>query len=776
MPERWTVRRRRAAALVPATAIGLALLLGWPVGTTLAGPSPARTTVGVSTPDLSATFPSRAGFSAAEVHDTTGIGPLTGSVRVDVVFSPRTTASSSATRAPSSAAAYGLSAGMTTARYASAERYFEAAGLSVAHAWPDRLVLSLDGDAAAVDRAFHTREQAGTYEGRPVHFPATPPSLPPTIEPWVAGVVGLSDGFSPFSFSLSPPVPLQVHGAAGLAITPSNARAVYNVTNLLQNVTATPTYPTSEAIALILWGAGYDPNDTSAFFSGEFPAGYPAPTVVPTPIDGAPMPSAAALSSSDLATVQELTLDIEWSGALAPGATIYPVYPPGESVAELTDALEKALSLPRVVAISMSFGAPESGASALNASWWPLLQEATARGITVLAASGDFGGDANASCTGGVAPEYPATSPAVLAVGGTALTQNGSLLSGPVWSEAAWSGSGGGFSAVNSAPAWQKVGTAGTAVNDSGGGRGIPDVSATSLNDYLYFQGKAQAADGTSFATPLWAGIVADLDAVIGTPLGFLTPRLYHDASNQRPGPDQGVVDITGGGNCVARAGAGWDAVTGWGSPRASNLYYELVGSFVNLSLATSPSTLAPGGSVSVRVAATNWTNGRPIAELSMVVAVASDTSYGPCVGTFGRTTVTTNSTGWATAGLSVPACYLGSHAIVTASVQTSRLFGQSSVHVAVNLLGFVPALEGLANPPYSYLLYAGIMGIAVVTGGMLGRRRRPSMPAAVRSAVLPPSEPPAAGPPAASTSTAPPRPPTATAPQVGGPDSGQGS
>ena len=734
--------------------VALAAVLSLPVGSVAAAPvaSPPGGADVSSVAALDASFPARAGYAPWESRLATAVGPANGSIPVDVVFAPRASGALRSTGpGPVPVGQYAAAAGLSPASYLAAEQYFRGDGLNVTHTWPDRLVLSLAGSPTAVGRAFGTTLERGRYDGRSVVFPTVAPSLPAALEPSVAGVVGLATGFTTFSFSLSPASPLAAPGASGSAITPANARAVYNVTNLLDNVTAAPTYPTTEAIALVLWGDGYDPSDISTFLADDYPSGDPAPNIVPEPIDGAPAPNASALDSSDLPTVQELTLDIEWSSSLAPGATIYPVYPPGESVTELTDAFAKALSLPNVVAVSMSFGAPESGAGSLNASWAPLFSEAESRGITVLAASGDFGGDANASCAGGPAPNYPASSPDVLAVGGTDLSENGTLLSGPVWTESAWTGSGGGYSAVNPAPSWQKVGTAGAAINESGGGRGIPDVAATAVDDFLYFQGKDQEADGTSFATPLWAGIVADLDAVIGSPLGFVTPRLYHDASNQRPGPDEGLVDITSGGNCVAEAGPGWDAVTGWGTPRASNLYYELVGSFVNLTLSESPSTLAPGGSVAVGVATSNWTTGRPIANLSVWISVASDTSYGPCTGTFGRVNATSNATGWATATISVPACYLGSHAIVSATVETRRLYGESSTHVAVNLLGFVPALAGLAVPPYSYGLYAGIMAIAVAIGGVIGRRRPPRAGAVT----APPT-------PAAPTAPAPPANPSA--------------
>jgi kumamolisin len=701
-------------------------------------------------------FASRAGYVAGYAAEIPDAVPAQQPLSVDVVFTPRLPGETPLLAAGGSGdhgvpvGQYASSEGRTAEEYVAAEQYFASQGVRVTHTWPDRLVLSLEGTPAALDRAFHTALRAGAYGGVPVVYPATPPALPPELESMVAGVVGLSTGFDSFDVSLSAPTPIKGASSdpgqvANTTITPGDARWAYGVSDLLLNVSATPRFPSSEAIALVLWGDGYDPDDISTFYANDYPSSFPSeyPNVQPYPIDGAPPPSPAALSSSDLQAVQELTLDIEWSGSIAPNATIDVVYPPTPNVVDLTDALEKALSLPDVVAVSMSFGTPEAGDAALSSAWGALFDEAASRGITVLAASGDTGGTANSSCTGGISSEYPASSPQVIAVGGTVL----SAIRDPLgtitgWSETAWDDSGGGYSDQFAAPGWEKVGSAGVAIDQNGGGRGLPDVSATAAENYMYFDGQNQQADGTSFATPLWAAIVADLDAQIGSPLGFFTGRLYHVAANQTTGTvDDGLVDISSGQNCIAQAAPGWDAITGWGTPRAKELYYELVGSFVNLTIVASVATLAPGGTVTVRAESTNWTTHDGMSGLPVVLEVASDTSIGPCTGPFDSVTVTSNATGWAQANLEVPFCYLGAHAILRASVTTPRLFGTSELRVSVNLLGFVPSLASLGESPYSYLLYAGIMVAAVVGGGWLGRRRPPA--AAGRGEPPPPTTPP---------------------------------
>ncbi len=475
--------------------------------------------------------------------------------------------------------------------------------------------------------------------------------------------------------------------------------------------------------------------------------------------------------------MEELTLDIEWSESIAPGATINAVYAPdgpasddySPSTANLTAALTTALSL-NVSVISMSFGAPESSAGTLASAWKPLLAEAASRNITVLAATGDTGGDANlttTTCSGGPAPEYPASSPQVVAVGGTNVTYTRSL--GTVtFSESGWSGGGGGFSTLYAAPSWQEVGTARAPIK-ADGYRGMPDVAATAALNFVYFNGAGGVAAGTSFATPLWAGLVASIDAKWGHALGFFTPNLYHvGAEEPSGGIDKGLVDVTTGANCLGPATTGWDEVTGWGTPRAPILYDDLLGSFVAINLSVARSSVAPGGSLAVRVVVTGRTNGTPLAGVPVVLTIRSDTELGPCVGNFSSSTPATDASGSAAATLTVPVCYLGQHADVNASVATVELYGAAGRKVSVNLLGDFPSLQFLSGPPWAYVTYALIVGSAGVAGAWIGRPRDP--PPGRRPGRSPPpggATPPAPTPSAAGAAPAP-SPPVPSSPPAG--------
>lgn len=715
---------------------------------------------------LEAPFSARAGYSSEYANLASGAVPARGSQLVVVTFEPRDPsffANPVAGTVPLTTAQIAEQFGLTETEYSTVEQYFIAEGLSIVHSWPDRLSLTLEGPVAALDRAFGTTIDAGWDQGAQVTFPTVPPQLPAGIEPLIGSVVGLSSGFDTFrtasldSASIGSASPSQ--GSADL-VTPAVARYIYGLSSLY-NVSGSSKFASSESIALLLWGLGYAPTDIQTFFSQDYPSSFPHPTINAYPVDGAPAPSANAVNDPCKAS-EELTLDIEWSGSMAPGATLDAVYAPetaapgcSPTTASMTDALHQAISLP-VAAVSMSFGTPESTDTSLEVAWQTYIAEAAQKGITLLAATGDLGGDAQANCQGGPAADYPSTSPDVLAVGGTDVSLERSLI-GTVdgFTESGWSDSGGGTSAQFAAPAWQ---------NGGSGNRAVPDVSATAADNFEYFDGLDQMAAGTSFATPLWAGLITEMDTIHGAPFGLISPRLYSvGEAEATPGvrTATGLADITTGSNCVASAGPGWDAVTGWGSPRALPLYEDLTATFVNLSITVRPATVAQGGSVTISGHLANATTSAPIANVPVVVSLVSSSNLGPCTGVFGSLTAPTDGAGNISVSIGVPVCYLGSHAMAELVVTTDGYYGSNSTTVAVNLLGLVPALGALASYPENVVAFVIVMAAAAALGYFLGRGPYPS-----RSA--PPSPP--SSPPPASTSSGPA--PAATVPPAGPPSS----
>lgn len=744
---------RRRVRIGPVALVScLALLLAAPVAAASTAPTTAAAAIepaaGVpidAAAVYSGSFADRAGYESWYSQSVSDAAPAAGPELAVVTFlpsSPSFFSSPPLGAPPLSVAEIGDRYGLAPAAYASAESYFESMGLTIVHSGPDRLSLTVGGGAGALGRAFGTEIESGEYEGRAVTFPATSPSLPAGLESMVASVTGLSSGFDTFS------LPSGLAGAPAAnapestpdLITPAIARQIYDLSSLY-NVSGSSHYAVGEGIVLLLWGWGYDPSDLTAFFSNDYPASFPQPNVEFHPVDGAPIPSSGADNDPSNAT-QELTLDLEWAGSMAPGATLDAVYAPdgpasdhySPTDATMTDALHEAVTgISGVSVISMSFGTPESASQGLAAAWATDLATAMQEGITLLAATGDFGGDAAADCSGGPSVDFPASSPDVIAVGGTApvLARNFLGQVTGLAAESAWSGSGGGFSALNPAPSWQEVGSAAAPI-EANGHRGLPDVAAAADYNYLYYRGTDSVAAGTSFATPLWAGLVTEMDSLYGARLGFLTPRLYAVGANEESGKTPtGLADITGGTTCIGTAGPGWDTETGWGSPRALLLYEDLTATFVDLTVSVSPSPVAPGSAVSVVARLSNRTSGAPLVGVPVAVSLSASDPNGPCAGVWGSATLPSNATGGVELAVTIPACYFGSHGTADVSVTSDGFYGTNSTTVAVNLLGLVPALAGIAAYPDNVASFVLIMGAASVVGYFLGRGR-PRAPAQV--------------------------------------------
>ena len=110
-------------------------------------------------------------------------------------------------------------------------------------------------------------------------------------------------------------------------------------------------------------------------------------------------------------------------------------------------------------------------------------------------------------------------------------------------------------------PTWQ------SSAGISGSGRGVPDVAANAAPESGYnilVDGQTETVGGTSAAAPLWAGLIALINQMKGSPVGFVNPLLYPDQSD--------FNDITQGNNGSYSAGPGWDACTGLGSPNGAEI------------------------------------------------------------------------------------------------------------------------------------------------------------------------------------------------------------
>ena len=338
---------------------------------------------------------------------------------------------------------------------------------------------------------------------------------------------------------------------------------------------------TGQTVAIIELGGGYTPADLSTYFSG---LGLSVPPVTAVGVGGA---SNTPGGDAD----GEVELDIEVVGAVAPGAA-QQVYFADNTDQGFIDAISEAVhATPAPVAVSISWGQSEDQWSAQSRTAMDqAFVDAAAIGVTVTVASGDNGASDDPSGQTSVHCDFPASSPHVLACGGTKLignTSSFSITSEVVWNELATNegAGGGGVSDVFGLPSWQAnagvPASASSAASSggSGGGRGVPDVAgdADPLTGYLIVvDGQRQTIGGTSAVAPLWAGLIARLAQATGKTFGLIQPMLYAGVA---PGVAQpGFNDVVAGSNGAYQAGPGWDACTGLGSPNGAALLEVLGG------------------------------------------------------------------------------------------------------------------------------------------------------------------------------------------------------
>jgi subtilase family serine protease len=314
---------------------------------------------------------------------------------------------------------------------------------------------------------------------------------------------------------------------------------------------------------------------------------------------------------------EEISLDVEWAHAIAPGANIMLVLSKSDNDADILSATKFAVDNRLGDVISQSFGENES---CFDPTLLPLqhqlFAEATMKNITILASSGDDGA-AQLTCDGSSfvkAVSSPASDPLVTAVGGTELhaarycvTIAGVVTCNPAanpapgtyegeiaWNETAvGAATGGGFSVLFANPPFQDG-----AIHGGNKQRGVPDVSYNAavlhgVLTYLDIPGVGTGFflfGGTSAGSPQWAAITAIADQKAGYSLGYLNTALYQIGQSGEKSRES-LFDVTSGNNSIVEtnaagadvpitgftAGTGWDATSGLGSPQTDQLVSLLI-------------------------------------------------------------------------------------------------------------------------------------------------------------------------------------------------------
>ena len=339
---------------------------------------------------------------------------------------------------------------------------------------------------------------------------------------------------------------------------------------------------------------GYLPADISASFGGA------PPTVTDVNVDAVNQGGSAV--NPGLTLQSETTQDIVIAAQAAPGAAIavyFTVYTQQGWVDLIQRVAHPQPGDPVCSVLSSSFyvadgdDAPALAAQGVTAAWLnattAAFQDAAIQGVTVCIASADYGSRAN-NTDGKAHVSYPASDPWVLAVGGTTVGNvSGLSFDEYVWNDPSpgdptfWGATGGGVSAFFPLPSYQARANVPKSINDGTTvGRGVPDVAGNASANAGYsgitLNGAATTGNGTSASTPLWAGLIAVLNAALGVNLGFVNSALYAIGSRgfNDITPGNGPTDNGTGGVPGYPAGPGWDACTGWGSPNGTKLLQEL--------------------------------------------------------------------------------------------------------------------------------------------------------------------------------------------------------
>jgi kumamolisin len=334
-----------------------------------------------------------------------------------------------------------------------------------------------------------------------------------------------------------------------------------------------------QTVAIIELGGGFRKSDLKTYFQE---IGVKQPSVTAVSVDG-------GHNSPGGDADGEVMLDIEVAGAIAPGASYAVYFAPNTDqgfVDAITDAVHDTARKPSV--ISISWGGPEDswteqGRDAMNAA----LQDAATLGVTVTVAAGD-NGSTDGVGDGHLHVDFPASSPYVLACGGTKLAGSGSQISSEtVWNETAnkEGATGGGISKVFALPSYQASAKVDVNPETKFAGRGVPDVAgvADPVTGYaIRVDGQNTVVGGTSAVAPQWAALVAILNQELGKPVGFINPTLYSLPKGTLNDISQGNNDDSNLGHYSA--GSGWDACTGLGTANGSALLDALQGAMATTS------------------------------------------------------------------------------------------------------------------------------------------------------------------------------------------------
>jgi|SRR5271165_1021106 len=331
----------------------------------------------------------------------------------------------------------------------------------------------------------------------------------------------------------------------------------------------------------VIGTCGYLATDINAYFTTALGIGpgLVTPTLTDIGVNGAGnSPGSGSVFNADA----EVTLDISVSGAVAQGAHIavyFSTWDENGWVLAIKRAVHSHPGEPRPSVLSISWDWAEFD-SIGNLAWTAAaiaavsatFQEAAMFGMTVLVASGDDGSNCQVN-DGKAHVYYPESDPWVISCGGTTIGN----ASGSSFTEVTWTDNGitgGGISDFFDLPHWQRHAQIPLSVNPGHRkGRGVPDIAGYANGYEIVLKGVSSSGWwGTSETAPLYAALIAIVNARLDQRVGYINPILYsHDAAEVFRDIADGRTNATGGAPGYTSV-PGWDACTGLGSIKGKAL------------------------------------------------------------------------------------------------------------------------------------------------------------------------------------------------------------
>jgi xanthomonalisin len=478
----------------------------------------------------------------------------------------------------------------TDAQVAAVVAHLTANGFNHIDVSSNNMLVSADGSAATVNAAFHADMKAFNFKNERHYANGSDVTVPATLGAIVDVVLGLQDYAKPHVMS---------HRAGPSTLAASAGEVAHNPTDFasIYDAGSTPT-ASNTTVGIITWGSLTQTiSDLNTFTKANKLATVNTRVVAGSSgtlaDDGDP--SEWDLDSQDIVGVSGGVKQLVFYSAVNGNSQ-----DGGLTLATLNAAYNKAVSedVAKVINVSLGLDETEAHNEGTQAADDKVFAQAVAQGQTFSIAAGDAGvyqwssdpteGSpgyvVNASGTVAIDLSHysvsePATSPYVIAVGGTALSTVGSKTwaGETVWNEGLayvdqtngdfdqrlWA-TGGGISLFEAAPSWQTR-VFGTSVTK----RQLPDLAfdASSVSGAnVYVDGELAQIGGTSLASPLFVGIWARMESAHGNTLGMPAQNMYiHFNKHKAP-----LHDVTSGNNGYDGHGyaakVGYDTTTGWGS------------------------------------------------------------------------------------------------------------------------------------------------------------------------------------------------------------------